>query len=120
MWVCHLSSVPGLQRFVYGFACGHCCVHQAQRLKLFGLLGLHSVLAHHCDSCGGLNHLVVIAVSTMQRIYGCTACGQVGKAPLHVAAQTGNLDTLIKLLEAGAHRAPRDRVRFLTCSLCGV
>ena len=35
-----------------------------------------------------------------------------GKAPLHVAAHTGNLDTLIKLLEAGAHRAPRDRVKF--------
>ena len=35
---------------------------------------------------------------------------QVGKAPLHVAAETGNLESLIRLLDAGAHRAPRDRV----------
>ena len=35
---------------------------------------------------------------------------QVGRAPLHVAAQTGNLDSLVRLLDAGAHRAPRDRV----------
>lgn len=35
---------------------------------------------------------------------------QVGKATLHVAAETGNLESLIRLLDAGAHRAPRDRV----------
>jgi len=35
---------------------------------------------------------------------------QVGRAPLHVAAETGNLESLIRLLDAGAHRAPRDRV----------
>ena len=35
---------------------------------------------------------------------------QVGRAPLHVAAQTGNLESLIVLLDAGAGRAPRDRV----------
>ena len=35
---------------------------------------------------------------------------QVGKAPLHMAAETGNLESLIRLLYAGAHRAPRDRV----------
>lgn len=35
---------------------------------------------------------------------------QVGRAPLHVAAQTGNLESLIRLLDAGAGRAPRDRV----------
>ena len=35
---------------------------------------------------------------------------QIGKAPLHVAAETGNLESLIRLLDAGAHRAPRDRV----------
>ncbi|KAL0053789.1 hypothetical protein WJX82_010789 [Trebouxia sp. C0006] len=34
---------------------------------------------------------------------------KVGKAPLHVAAETGNLESLIRLLDAGAHRAPRDR-----------
>ena len=33
-----------------------------------------------------------------------------GRAPLHVAAQTGNLESLIRLLDAGAGRAPRDRV----------
>ena len=36
--------------------------------------------------------------------------GQVGCAPLHVAAQTGNLESLMRLLDAGAGRAPRDRV----------
>lgn len=35
---------------------------------------------------------------------------QVGRAPLHMAAQTGNLESLIRLLDAGAGRAPRDRV----------
>lgn len=35
---------------------------------------------------------------------------QVGRAPLHVAAQTGNLESLIRLLDVGAGRAPRDRV----------
>ena len=35
---------------------------------------------------------------------------QVGRAPLHVAAETGNLESLIMLLNSGAHRAPRDRV----------
>ena len=39
-----------------------------------------------------------------------SAWAQVGRAPLHVAAQTGNLDSLIRLLDAGAGRAPRDRV----------
>ena len=29
---------------------------------------------------------------------------------MHVAAQTGNLESLIRLLDAGAGRAPRDRV----------
>ena len=38
---------------------------------------------------------------------------QVGRAPLHVAAQTGNLESLIRLLDAGAGRAPRDRVSHL-------
>ena len=43
---------------------------------------------------------------------------QVGRAPLHVAAQTGNLESLIRLLDAGAHRAPRDRVSPTQMTLC--
>ena len=38
---------------------------------------------------------------------------QIGRAPLHVAAQTGNLESLIRLLDAGAGRAPRDRVSHI-------
>ena len=43
---------------------------------------------------------------------------QIGRAPLHVAAQTGNLESLIRLLDAGAHRAPRDRVSPAKLPLC--
>ena len=43
---------------------------------------------------------------------------QIGRAPLHVAAQTGNLESLIRLLDAGAGRAPRDRVSTEAAPCC--
>ncbi|KAK9829005.1 hypothetical protein WJX72_003366 [[Myrmecia] bisecta] len=66
---------------------------------------------HHAAAAGGPNPTDRLAV--LDLLIGCGASLELpnkdGRAPMHVAAVTGNIRALMKLLAGGAHRAPQDK-----------